>query len=72
MPKALHTLLLALLLLLPLAAQAGDADFFIAAKPNEQASLLQGWAAQPDTARLDLLTLLQQGAWAPTTTASCA
>lgn len=66
MPKALHTLLLALLLLLPLAARAaGDADFFIAAKPNEQASLLQGWAAQPDPARLDLLTSLQQGRLGP-------
>ncbi|MDD0974344.1 urea ABC transporter permease subunit UrtB [Pseudomonas fontis] len=53
--------LLALLLLLPLAAQAGDADFFIAAKPNEQASLLQAWAAQPDPARLALLSAMQQG-----------
>lgn len=66
MPKALHSLLLALLLLLPLAAQAaGDADFFIAAKPNEQASLLQGWAAQPDPSRLELLTSLQQGRLGP-------
>ena len=66
MPKALHSLLLALLLLLPLAARAaGDADYFIAAKPNEQASLLQGWAAQPDPARLELLSSLQQGRLGP-------
>ncbi len=66
MPKALHSLLLALLLLLPLAARAaGDADYFIAAKPNEQSSLLQGWAAQPDPARLELLSSLQQGHLGP-------
>ncbi|MDN7140221.1 urea ABC transporter permease subunit UrtB [Pseudomonas sp. JQ170] len=65
MPKALHRLLLGLLLLLPLAAQASDADYFIAAKANEQARLLQGWAAQPDPARLELLTSLQQGRIAP-------
>ncbi len=65
MPKALHRLLLGLLLLLPLVAQASDADYFIAAKANEQARLLQGWAAQPDPARLQLLTSLQQGRIAP-------
>lgn len=66
MPKVLHRLLLALLLLLPLAARAaGDADYFIAAKPNEQSSLLQGWAAQPDPARLELLSSLQQGHLGP-------
>ncbi|MCW2268396.1 High-affinity branched-chain amino acid transport system permease protein LivH [compost metagenome] len=65
MPKALHRLLLGLLLLLPLAAQASDADYFIAAKANEQARLLQAWAAQPDPARLELLTALQQGRIAP-------
>ncbi|MFQ6575521.1 urea ABC transporter permease subunit UrtB [Pseudomonas sp. UM16] len=66
MPKALHCLLLGLLLLLPLGAQASDADYFIAAKANEQARLLQDWAAQPDPARLDLLTSLQQGRLSPT------
>jgi len=65
MPKALHRLLLGLMLLLPLVAQASDADYFIAAKANEQARLLQGWAAQPDPARLELLTSLQQGRIAP-------
>ncbi|PWB32960.1 urea ABC transporter permease subunit UrtB [Pseudomonas sp. SDI] len=58
MPKALLYLLL---LLLPLAAQAGDAEFFSAAKPNEQARLLQDWAAQPEPARLPLLNALHQG-----------
>ncbi|MFJ2546159.1 urea ABC transporter permease subunit UrtB [Pseudomonas sp. NPDC087612] len=61
MPKALQRLFLGLLLLLPLAAQASDADYFIAAKANEQARLLQDWAAQPDPARLELLSALQQG-----------
>ena len=65
MPKALQRLLLGLLLLLPLAAQASDADYFIAAKANDQARLLQDWAAQPDPARLALLTALQQGRIAP-------
>ncbi|MFK8331135.1 urea ABC transporter permease subunit UrtB [Pseudomonas sp. BJa5] len=65
MPKALQRLLLGLLLLLPLAAQASDADYFITAKANEQARLLQDWAAQPDPGRLHLLTSLQQGRIAP-------
>ncbi|MDD2060170.1 urea ABC transporter permease subunit UrtB [Pseudomonas sp. GD03860] len=65
MPKALHRLLLGLLLLLPLSALASDADYFIAAKANEQARLLQDWAAQPDPARLELLGALQQGRIAP-------
>ena len=60
MPKALLCLFLSLLLL-PLTAQASDADYFIAAKANEQARLLQDWAAQPDPARLKLLSSLQQG-----------
>ncbi|MFK0086295.1 urea ABC transporter permease subunit UrtB [Pseudomonas sp. NPDC090755] len=65
MPKALQRLLLGLFLLLPLVAQASDADYFIAAKANDQARLLQDWAAQPDPARLTLLTALQQGRIAP-------
>ncbi len=57
----MYRFLLALLLLLPLAGQANEGEFFLAAKPNEQARLLQDWAAQPDLARLGLLTLLKQG-----------
>ncbi|MGV8566992.1 MULTISPECIES: urea ABC transporter permease subunit UrtB [Pseudomonas] len=54
-------LLLTLLLLMPLATQASEGEFFLAAKPAEQARLLEGWAAQPDTARLALLDNLRQG-----------
>ena len=57
----LRRLLTLLLLLLPLATQASEGDFFFAAKPAEQASLLEGWAAQPDPARLALLENLRQG-----------
>jgi len=57
----MYRFLLALLLLLPLAGQANEGEFFLAAKPNEQARLLQDWAAQPDLARLGLLTSLKQG-----------
>lgn len=53
--------LLALLLLLPLATQASEGDLFYAAKPADQARLLQDWAAQPEPARLALLTALKQG-----------
>ncbi len=61
MPKALYRLLLCLCLLLPLAAHASEAEYFATAKPNDQARLLQDWAAQPDPGRLPLLTALQQG-----------
>ncbi|WP_406820107.1 urea ABC transporter permease subunit UrtB [Pseudomonas sp. KnCO4] len=54
-------LLLTLLLLLPLATQANEGEFFLSAKPAEQAQLLEGWAAQPDAARLPLLDNLRQG-----------
>jgi urea transport system permease protein len=54
-------LLLTLLLLLPLATQASEGEFFLTAKPAEQARLLEGWAAQPDAARLPLLENLRQG-----------
>ncbi|MGE8406488.1 MAG: urea ABC transporter permease subunit UrtB [Pseudomonas sp.] len=65
MPKALYRFLLGLILLLPLAAQANEAEYFATAKPDEQARLLQDWAAQPDPARLALLTSLQQGRISP-------
>ncbi|WP_460417117.1 urea ABC transporter permease subunit UrtB [Pseudomonas sp. microsymbiont 2] len=54
-------LLLTLLLLLPLATQASEGEFFLSAKPAEQANLLETWAAQPDPARLPLLENLRQG-----------
>ena len=65
MPKALYRLLLCLCLLLPFAAHASEAEYFASAKPNDQARLLQDWAAQPDPARLALLTSLQQGRISP-------
>ena len=58
---SLYRLLLACLLLLPIAAHAGDAEDFVAANSNQQAQLLEAWAAQPDPARLALLASLQQG-----------
>ncbi|MBV4480344.1 urea ABC transporter permease subunit UrtB [Pseudomonas khavaziana] len=61
MPTAFHRLILAVLLLLPLAAYAGDAEDFLAANPTQQAKLLQDWAAQPDPARIELVDALQQG-----------
>ena len=61
----MYRFLLALLLLLPLATQASEGEFFYSAKPAEQARLLQDWAAQPDPARLALLTSLKQGRIAP-------
>lgn len=61
MPTALHRFILAVLLLLPLAAHASDAEDFINANPMQQAKLLQDWAAQPDPARIELVDALQQG-----------
>ncbi|MDP3816645.1 urea ABC transporter permease subunit UrtB [Pseudomonas sp.] len=61
MPTAFSQILLSLLLVLPLAANAGDAHDFVAASPAKQASLLESWAAAPATARLPLLEALQQG-----------
>ncbi|WP_131696730.1 urea ABC transporter permease subunit UrtB [Pseudomonas sp. JAI120] len=61
MPAALNRYLLALLLLLPLAVHAGDAEDFLAANPTQQAKLLQDWAAQPDPERIELVDALQQG-----------
>ncbi len=51
MLTAVYRLIIGLALLLPLAAEAGDADYFVAANATEQARLLQAWAAQPDPAR---------------------
>ncbi|EZP64010.1 MULTISPECIES: urea ABC transporter permease subunit UrtB [unclassified Pseudomonas] len=61
MPTALTRYLLTLLLLLPLAAHASDAEDFQAANPTQQAKLLQDWAAKPDPARIELVDALQQG-----------
>ncbi|MBN2979204.1 urea ABC transporter permease subunit UrtB [Pseudomonas lactucae] len=61
MPTALHRFIVTVLLLLPLAAHAGDAEDFLAANPTQQAKLLQDWAAQPDPARIELVDALQQG-----------
>ena len=61
MPTALTRILLSLLLLLPLAAQAGEADDFVVANASKQAKLLQDWAATPNTERMPLLQALQQG-----------
>jgi urea transport system permease protein len=61
MPTALYRIFLALALLLPMAAHAGDAEDFVAANPVQQAKLLEAWAAQPDPARIELINALQQG-----------
>ncbi|GAB5338581.1 urea ABC transporter permease subunit UrtB [Pseudomonas sp. TH04] len=61
MPTALYRFIVTALLLLPFAAQAGDADDFLAANPTQQAKLLQDWAAQPDPARIELVDALQRG-----------
>ncbi|WP_409272622.1 urea ABC transporter permease subunit UrtB [Pseudomonas sp. KCJK9111] len=53
--------LLTLLLLLPLAVDASEGEFFFAAKPAEQARLLDTWAAQPEPGRVALLENLQAG-----------
>lgn len=61
MPTALYRFILALLLWLPLAAQADDASDFAAANNSAQAQLLESWAAQPVPARVELINSLQQG-----------
>lgn len=61
MLTALYRLTLALLLLLPWAAQADDASDFAAASNAAQAQLLESWAAQPTPARVELINSLQQG-----------
>jgi len=60
-PLPSTALILTALLLLPVAAHAGDAEDFLAANPTQQAKLLQDWAAQPDPARIELVDALQQG-----------
>jgi urea transport system permease protein len=61
MPNLLLRLLLALVVALPLLAQAGDADDFVAADSSQQAALLETWSSQPVPQRLDFLLALQQG-----------
>ncbi len=61
MHTALTRILLSLLLCLPLAANAGEADDFVAANAGKQAKLLQSWAAAPKAERMPLLQALQQG-----------
>ena len=61
MPTALYRVIVALLLLLPLAAHADDASDFAAANNSQQARLLESWAAQPIPARVELINSLQQG-----------
>ncbi|MEF9673710.1 hypothetical protein QNM99_22040 [Pseudomonas sp. PCH446] len=61
MPTALYRFLLALALLLPMAAHAGDAADFVAADSNQQAALLETWAAHPEPARIELINALQSG-----------
>jgi urea transport system permease protein len=57
----MYRLILSFLLLLPLAAFAGDADDFVAADASQQAALLETWSAQPQPKRLDFLLALQEG-----------
>ena len=49
-----------LLCCLPMFAQAGPADDFVAASRTQQAKLLQAWAIAPDASRLPLLQALKQ------------
>nr|WP_258313232.1 urea ABC transporter permease subunit UrtB [Pseudomonas sp. SGAir0191] len=44
-----------------MAVDASEGEFFLAAKPAEQARLLDTWAAQPEPGRLALLENLQAG-----------
>ena len=61
MPTALYRFIVALLLSVPLAANADDASDFAAASNSQQARLLQSWAAHPAPARVELINSLQQG-----------
>jgi urea transport system permease protein len=61
MPTAFYRFILALILLLPLAVHASDASDFVSADSAQQAKLLEAWAAQPDSARVELINSLQQG-----------
>lgn len=58
---SLRLFLLPLLLLLMGTAQAGPAADLAAASANDQAKLLQDWAAAPDPAQLPVLQALQDG-----------
>ena len=61
MSTAITRILLSLTLLLPLCAQAGDANDLVAANASQQAKLLESWAAQPDPQRQVLLDALEEG-----------
>ncbi|PBP99019.1 urea ABC transporter permease subunit UrtB [Pseudomonas congelans] len=61
MPSYFYRLILAISLLLPFAAQAGDASDFVAASSSQQAELLEAWAARPAPERVELLEALRDG-----------
>ncbi|WP_226488654.1 urea ABC transporter permease subunit UrtB [Pseudomonas sp. B20] len=61
MPSYFYRLILTISLLLPLAAQAGDASDFVAASSSQQAELLEAWAARPVPERVELLEALRDG-----------
>ena len=61
MPTALIRWLCSMLLAVPMLAQAGAADDFVAANPAGQAKLLQLWTATPAAERLNFLEALHQG-----------
>ncbi|RMP64189.1 Inner-membrane translocator [Pseudomonas syringae pv. atrofaciens] len=61
MPSYFYRLILTISLLLPLAAQAGDASDFVAASSSQQAELLEAWAAKPVPERVELLEALRDG-----------
>jgi urea transport system permease protein len=61
MLTALYRYCLLLLIVLPLASHAGDANQFAAASSSQQAKLLERWAAAPESGRLMLLEALDQG-----------
>ena len=61
MPTVFYRFIVACLLLLPAGAYADDASEFAGANLPMQVKLLEGWAAQPDPARIALLSELQSG-----------
>ncbi|MCO8163690.1 urea ABC transporter permease subunit UrtB [Pseudomonas sp. 21LCFQ02] len=61
MPNFFHRLMLICALLLPLGAQAGEADDFVAGNSAAQADLLEAWSVQPLGERLPWLEALRDG-----------